>query len=597
MDLKSSNGPLSEKQLGDDEKGAPAPPAYSGVVDQHGPRPGEPRELSRALKGRHMQMIAIGMISSIEEYPEPLLIRIFYAGGSIGAGLFVGSGGALHNGGPASLLLGFIIIGAMLLFTIQALGELAVLYPVNGAFYMYAVRFIDPAWGFAMGWEYALSWLVILPFEITAAGITIDFWRDDINIGVWIAVFLTTLVLVQFFAVRGYGEVEFVLGIIKIIAVIGFIFLGVIIDCGGVPTDSRGYIGAQYWHDPGAFRNGFKGFCSVFVTAAFAFAGTELVGLAAAEAEDPRKTLPKATRTVFWRIAIFYVLSLFILGLIVQSDSEALLGASGANTKYSPFVLAIREAGVKGLPSVFNAVITLSVISVANSATFASTRTLQALAKHGMAPRFLQYVDPQGRPLWCIVLQLVFGLLAFINEADVGTQVFTWLLSLSALNNLFVWASICLSHIRFRRGWAAQGHTTDELPFKAAYGVIGSYIGFFLNVVALVATFYVSLFVRPFFLNTCTTELLADQYPPQPIGSDPNAEAFFTTFLSAPIAIALYVGWKIYLRGAGGFYVRSHQMDLMTGLRDFNPEVDGTLKEKKFGVRDIPSRLMHAVFV
>ncbi|KAL8678888.1 MAG: hypothetical protein Q9186_004782 [Xanthomendoza sp. 1 TL-2023] len=565
MDFKSSNVPLSEKQVGDDEKGIPSPPAYSGVVD-NGTRPDDCNwyDYEELLK----------------KYPEaknPRLSARCNAGGSIGAGLFVGSGGALHNGGPASLLLGFIIIGVMLLFTVQALGELAVLYPVNGAFYMYAVRFIDPAWGFAMGWEYALSWLVILPFEITAAGITIEFWRNDINIGVWIAVFLSVLVLVQFFAVRGYGEVEFVLGIIKIIAVIGFIFLGVIIDCGGVPTDNRGYIGAQYWHNPGAFRNGFKGFCSVFVTAAFAFAGTELVGLAAAEAEDPRKTLPKATRTVFWRIAIFYVLSLFILGLIVRSDSDELLNASGANTKASPFVLAIKEAGIKGLPSVFNAVITLSVISVANSATFASTRTLQALAKNGMAPRFLQYVDPQGRPLWCIILQLVFGLLAFINEADVGIQVFTWLLSLSALNNLFVWASICLSHIRFRRGWAAQGHSEDELPFKAAFGVIGSYIGFFLNILALVATFYVSLF---------------------PIGADPNAEAFFTTFLSAPIAIALYVGWKIYIRGGTGFYVRSHEMDVLTGLREFHPDVDdGVLKEKKFGVRDIPSRLMHAVFV
>lgn len=296
---------------------------------------------------------------------------------------------------------------------------------------------------------------------------------------------------------------EFVLGIVKIIAVIGFIFLGVIIDCGGVPTDNRGYIGARYWHrsvhdgvqGPGAFRNGFKGFCSVFVTAAFAFAGTELVGLAAAEAEDPRKTLPKATKQVFWRIAIFYILSLFILGLILPSDNEDLLNASGANTKASPFVLAIKEAGIKGLPSVFNAVITLSVISVANSATFASTRTLQALAKNGMAPRILQYVDPQGRPLWAIVLQLLFGLLAFINEAKVGTQVFNWLLALSALNNIFVWASICLSHIRFRRGWAAQGHSVDELPYKASFGVIGSYLGFFLNMVALVATFYVSLFV------------------------------------------------------------------------------------------------------
>ncbi|KAL8999937.1 MAG: hypothetical protein Q9169_001343 [Polycauliona sp. 2 TL-2023] len=569
MDFKSSQV-TDEKHhsSSDDEKGM-SPPAYTGgAAGIHELAPGETRELSRALKGRHMQMIAIG--------------------GSIGAGLFVGSGGALYTGGPGSLLIGFMIIGAMMLFTVQALGELAVLFPVNGAFYMYAVRFIDPAWGFAMGWEYALSWLVILPFEITAAGITIEFWRDDLNIGIWVAVFLFLLILVQFFAVRGYGEVEFVLGIVKIIAVIGFIFLGIIINCGGVPSDNRGYIGSRYWHKATsidstgteqtreAFKNGFKGFCSVFVTAAFAFAGTELVGLAAAEAEDPRKSLPKATKQVFWRIAIFYILSLFILGLILPSDSEELLGASGANTKASPFVLAIKEAGIAGLPSVFNAVITLSVISVANSATFASTRTLQALAMNRMAPSVLKYVDPQGRPLWCIVLQLLFGLLAFINEADVGTQVFTWLLSLSALNNLFVWASICLSHIRFRRGWAAQGHTLDELPYKAQFGVIGSYIGFFLNMVALLATFYVSLF---------------------PIGADPNAESFFTTFLSLPIAIALYTTWKIKTRGGPGLYVKSHQMDVLTGMREFNPEIEGMEKKHKWALRDMPVRLYHYIFI
>ncbi|MCJ1336267.1 hypothetical protein MMC09_001543 [Bachmanniomyces sp. S44760] len=497
--------------------------------------------LVRELKGRHMQMIAIG--------------------GSIGAGLFVGSGGAFSNGGPGSVLIGFMIVGLMLLFTVQALGELAVLYPVNGAFFQYAVRFIDPAWGFAMGWDYALGWLTVLPFEITAAGITIDFWRADLNIGIWIAVFLTLLVVIQVFGVRGYGEVEFALSCIKIVAVSGFIILGVVIDCGGVKTDPRGYIGAHYWHDPGAFRNGFKGFCSVFVTAAFAFGGTELVGLAAAEAANPRKSLPTATKQVFWRITFFYVVSLFIVGLIVPSDSDTLLGSSGANTKASPFVYAIELAGIKGLPSVFNAVITISVLSVANSCTFGSTRTIQALAAAGMAPKFLAVIDKKGRPIACIILQLLFGLLAFINEASVGSTVFTWLLSLSGLSYFFVWGSICLSHIRFRAGWKAQGHSLQELPYQASFGVVGSYLGFSLNCIALIATFYVSLY---------------------PVGGSPSAETFFETYLAAPIVIALYVFWKIYSRGDGGLFRRARDMDLMTGMRaldlgDQEPEPVKTL--------------------
>ncbi|MCJ1352371.1 MAG: hypothetical protein MMC33_002355 [Icmadophila ericetorum] len=508
--------------------------------------------LARKLQGRHMQMIAIG--------------------GSIGAGLFVGSGGAFSSGGPGSVLLGFMIVGLMLLFTVQALGELAVLYPVNGAFYTYAVRFIDPAWGFAMGWDYAIGWLTVLPFEITAAGITIDFWRTDLNIGIWIAVFLTILAAVQIFGVRGYGEVEFCLSIIKIIAVCGFIILGVIIDCGGVKTDPRGYIGAKYWHDPGAFQNGFQGFCGVFVTAAFAFGGTELVGLAAAEAADPRKTLPTATKQVFWRITFFYVVSLFIVGLIVPSNSKVLLGSSGANTKDSPFVYAIELAGIKGLPSVFNAVITISVISVANSCTFASTRTMQALAANGMGPRFLQYIDKKGRPLWCILIQIAFGFLAFINEASVGSTVFTWLLSLSGLSYFFVWGSICLSHIRFRQGWKAQGHTLEELPYQASFGVIGSYIGFFLNVIAMIATFYVSLI---------------------PIGSPPNAENFFENYLAAPIVIALYAFWKIRIRGAGGLYIKAADMDLLTGMRRLEL---GDEPPPEKSLRNLPMRIVRSLF-
>ncbi|KAG9773388.1 AAT family amino acid transporter, partial [Aureobasidium melanogenum] len=337
-------------------------------------------DLKRALQGRHMQMLAIG--------------------GSIGAGFFVGSGGALTLGGPASLLLGFGITGLMVLGTIQVLGELTVMYPVNGAFYIYIVHFIDPAWGFTVGWLYAIGWLLTVPFEIIAIGLTINYWHEY-NIGIWVAVFLTSIAAVQFFGVRGYGEVEFVLGVIKLVAVAGFIIFGIIVNC-GLPADTRGYIGFRYWDgtdENHAFRNGFAGFCSVFVLAAFAYGGSELVGFAAAEAQDPRKSLPKATKQVLWHILGVYVLSSLIVGIIVPNNSPDLLYATGANTKASPFVLAIQYAGVRGLPSVFNAVITVSTLSVANSATYGSTRTLQALAQHRMAPRFLAYVNGKGRPI------------------------------------------------------------------------------------------------------------------------------------------------------------------------------------------------------
>jgi amino acid transporter len=454
-----------------------------------------------------------------------------------------------------------------LLITNMALAEMAVLYPVNGAFYTYIVRFVDQSWGFACGWEYALSWLTVLPFELIAASKTIEFWRTDIHMAVWVSVFLVVLIIVQVFGVRGYGEVEFVLSIIKICACLGFIILGIIINCGGV--GDRGYLGTKYWYDPGAFTN-FKGFCAVFVVAAFAFGGTEMVGLAAAESANPRKSIPTASKQVFWRIALFYVINLFIVGIILRSDDERLLGASGADTKASPFVLAIQDASIKVLPSIFNAVITISVLSVANSCTFGSTRTMQAMATRGHAPKFLNYIDSKGRPLWCVIIQLAFGLLAYVGESPKGGQIFDWLLALSGLAFLFVWGSICLAHARMRAGFKAQGINLGLVPYKSPFGVVGSYIGLGLNVLALIATFYSALFA--------------------PDGSPPTAEAFFMSFLAGPVILALYLGWKVYSRD-WKLYVRASEMDLHTGivlLEEEEPEEEKTWAS-------LPKRIVRAV--
>lgn len=279
----------------------------------------------------------------------------------------------------------------------------------------------------------------------------------------------------------------------KPISPTGFIILGIIIDCGGV--GDRGYIGAKYWYEPGAFKNGFNGFAGVFVVAALAFGGTELFVLATAESANPRHAIPVASKQVFFRIAFFYIVNLFILGLILPADDTRLENASGANSSYSPFVLAIQDASIAVLPSIFNAVITVSVMSVANSCTFGSTRTMQAMSERGMAPKFLSYVDKAGRPLWCVVMQLAFGLLGYLGVISNGLDIFTWLLSLSGLSFFFVWGSSCLAHIRFRLAWKSQGRSLREIPYTSPLGIWGSAIGLFLNIVCLIAIFYNGLYV------------------------------------------------------------------------------------------------------
>ncbi|KAH7401895.1 amino acid permease-domain-containing protein [Phaeosphaeria sp. MPI-PUGE-AT-0046c] len=489
--------------------------------------------LARKLKGRHLQMIAIG--------------------GSIGTGLFVGSGQALANGGPAALVICYCMVGLMLYCTVHALGEMAVLFPVAGSFSAYSTRFLDPAWGFAMGWNYALQWLVVLPLEIVAATFTIEYWNDTkVNNNAWVAIFLVFIVGINLFGVKGYGEAEFVFAIIKIAAVVGFIILGIIINIGGGPDGS--YIGGKFWRDPGPFNHGFKGLCSVFVNAAFAFSGTELVGLAAAETANPRKSLPTAVKQVFWRISLFYIVSLTIVGLIVPYNDERLLQEqNSADIVASPFVIAIQNAGIQGLPSVFNAVIMIAVLSVGNSSIYGSSRTLAALAEQHQAPRIFAYIDRQGRPLVSIGFASSLGLLAFLAGADRQLQenAFNWLLALSALSAVFTWLSICLAHIRFRQGWKKQGHTLSELAFRSQPGVLGSWIGVVFNALVLIAQFYVA--VAPFDYKALTTS--------------ERFQRFFSVYLALPVTVAFYIPYKLYYRTK---IVRSHNMDLHTGIRELN---------------------------
>lgn len=227
--------------------------------------------------------------------------------------------------------------------------------------------------------------------------------------------------------------------------------------------------------------------CSVFVTAAFSFSGTELVGLAAAESETPQKSLPGAVKQVFWRITLFYILSLTFVGLLIPYTDPRLIGSGFIDVQASPFVMVAEYAGIPGFADFINVVILFSVISIGLSGVYGGSRTLCALAEQGYAPKIFAYVDRAGRPLWATVAIIACSPLAYITLASTGETVFFWLLQLSGLAALFTWGSICYAHIRFRAAWKHHGHTLDELPFQSVFGVVGSWIGLILIILVLIA--------------------------------------------------------------------------------------------------------------
>ncbi|KAL5315795.1 hypothetical protein ACEPPN_016666 [Leptodophora sp. 'Broadleaf-Isolate-01'] len=518
--------------------------------------PGE-NALNQTMKPRHLHMIAIG--------------------GSIGAGFFVGSGSALYRGGPGTLLVDFAIMGFMIFNVVYALGELAVMYPVSGGFYTYSTRFIDPSWGFAMGWNYVFQWAIVLPLELVVASVTTQYWNKDIDPAVWITIFLVAIIAINVFGVLGYAEEEFWSSILKLGAIVAFMIIGLVLVLGGGPSDYKfdSYWGARLWHDPGAFKNGFKGVCSVFVTAAFAFSGTELVGLAAAESQNPATALPGAIKQVFWRITCFYIVGLLFVGLLSSSTDQRLLGPGAViDVNASPFVIVGEDAGLFGYNHFMNAIILISVISIGNSGVYGGSRTLCALSEQGYAPKFFSYIDKSGRPLFATIAILLCGAIGYVNAAASGPTIFDWLLALSGLAALFTWGSICVAHIRFRAAWKHHGHTLDEIPFKAAGGVWGSWFGLILIILVLAAQFYTAL------------------YPLGNNGKLGTAEDWFKAMLALPVVIVFWACGYLWKRTG---WLTLDKIDVDTRRREVNWDA---INETKRKVASYPAwrRVLHALF-
>lgn len=466
--------------------------------------------------------------NELDQVIKPYHTVMITLGTGIGTGLLVGTGSVLSQSGPLGLIIGYVVSSFMVYLVLQSAGELGIVYSnVVGNFSRYASLLIGPGFGFAISIIYTFQWLTVFPLQLVTSAMVIDWWKPGVNLDLFVFFVYIFVVAINLCGARGYVEAEFAFNICKILMMIGFIILGIVIITGG--AGSTGYIGGKYWNNPGLFAHGFKGVATVFCFAAFSYGGVETVILTAAEQENPMKSIPRATKVVVFRILLIYLFSLIIVCFLVPYNNSMLMGSGGvSSSSSSPFVIAVELHGIKVVPHLINAVILISVISVANSALYATPRLLLSLAQEGIIPHWFEYIDNMGRPLYCMLLVCAVGCLGFIATSDAREEMFIWLLSIGGLGQIYIWMSICLCHIRFRYVLKAQNIDINDTTFyKSQTGVIGSVVALLIALFVLVCQFWVALF---------------------PVGGDGHADVknFFENYLAFPVVLAAYVGYKVY---------------------------------------------------
>ena len=490
------------------------------VIDADGPQTG----LKKNLNSRHLVMFSIGS--------------------AIGMGLWLGSGTSLQSGGPVAIFIGYCIAASMAWGVNQAIGELAILYPLPSAFPQWTRKFVDVSPAFTVGWSYWFSDTITLANELQGVVTVLDFWTKKVPVAAWLSIFLVLIFLINICAVQVFGEVEVIMSVIKLFWIVVIIVACIVISAGGAPNHKS--MGFHYW-DTMPFTNGFKGFLDVMGTCIFAMGGSEMCGIVAAEAREPRKAVSKAVNSIWLRLGLFYIIGSLMITITVSPKDPNLFGGSGTNA--SPFVIAFRNAGIDGLAHAMNAIIFISVFSSGNANAYAATRTVVGLAEIGMAPKFFAKCDRFGRPWFSIALVfIVGGGLCYLNVDETGSDVFTWFSNLTSLCILWTWGTVFVSHFRFRHAWKTQGHTVDELPWKTWAYPWSSIWGLSWCILLIIDEFYLSVW---------------------PLHDSTNAKNFFANFISIVAIVVLYICTKLYLRGR--FWIKAEDIDLDTGRR-FYPE-------------------------
>ncbi|KAF2691104.1 hypothetical protein K458DRAFT_426478 [Lentithecium fluviatile CBS 122367] len=487
----------------------------------------------RKLKPRHIQLIGIG--------------------GTIGTALYVQIGRGLMNGGPASLFLAFTIWCTFILAVTLCMAEMVSYLPISSPFIRFAGRWVDDAFGVAAGWNFFVFEAALVPFEIVACNVIITFWSDVVPTGVIIAIVIALYGLINLMAVKWYGETEFWAALGKVLLIIGLIIFTFISMLGGNPLKDR--YGFRYWKDPGSFAElyytgnlgRFLGFLQCLIQASFTIAGPDYVSMAAGEAENPRKIMPRAYKAVFYRLTCFFVLGSLCVGINVpHNDTELVaafkLGKPGAAA--SPYVVAMNRLRIEGLPHIVNAMVLASAFSAGNSYVYCASRSLFGLALEGKAPRVLTKTTKQGVPWICVIVVLIFALLSFLQLGNNSAKVLNWFVSLVTASQLINFSVMCFTFIRFYKACKVQGLDRNKLPFKGFWQPFAAYYG-------MIGTFIMA------FVGGYTVFLPLDGYWTIP--------DFLFSYFMIMLFPVLYLGWKFIKKTK---FKRSHEIDLQQDLAE-----------------------------
>lgn len=462
-------------------------------------------KLTRSLKARHMNMIAIG--------------------GSIGTGLFFASGSAVSTAGPGGALLAYLVMGIMVYLLMMSLGEMSTLLPISGSFETYATRFVDPALGFALGWNYWFCWAICVAAELVAGSLIVKFWFPDTNGTMWSVMFLAIIFILNILSAKAYGESEYWFASIKVVTIIIFIIVGVLMIAGILGNNSVGFSNwtlSDQNGNKGAFIGGLIGIINVFLVAGFSFSGTEIVGLAAGESENPEENVPKAIKTVFWRILLFYFGAIIVIGFIIPFTDENLLKGGVDNIAYSPFTMVFEKCGIAFAASVMNAVILTSVLSCGNSGLYVASRILYALSLEKKAPKFLSKVNKRGVPMNALYVTTLVACTAFFASLIGDGKIYYILYNASGIMAFFAWFGMGICHYRFRKAYIAQGRDLNDLKFKAKFYPFGPIISVIMCVIVI--------FGANIWIFQAETFSWFD---------------FITNYICIPIFICLYFGYKL----------------------------------------------------